>query len=68
MAATASTAIAAPFLPLTETEAGVLALYDRLQQLQFELALLDSRREHHVQGRCMRLRSQRPAGSSARRC
>ncbi|KAK4128291.1 hypothetical protein N657DRAFT_652012 [Parathielavia appendiculata] len=35
-------------LALTEAEANVLALYDQLQQLQLEFALLRSQRDHHA--------------------
>ncbi|AEO65788.1 uncharacterized protein THITE_2113209 [Thermothielavioides terrestris NRRL 8126] len=48
MAATASTATPTPLPHFTEREASVLALYDRLRQLQLELALLTSQRSHGV--------------------
>ncbi len=34
--------------PLTEAEANVLVLFDQLEQLQLELALLGSQQSHHV--------------------
>ena len=37
-------------LAVTEAEAGILALYDQLQQLQLELALLQSQQAHHASG------------------
>jgi hypothetical protein len=43
-----------PSLVVTETEAGVLALYDQLQQLQLELALLQSQQDHHASGQSPR--------------
>ncbi|KAH6854368.1 centromere protein H (CENP-H)-domain-containing protein [Chaetomium sp. MPI-CAGE-AT-0009] len=44
----ASRTIPEPSLIITEAEARVLALYDQLQQLQLELALLRSQRGHHA--------------------
>ncbi len=45
-----SEALPTPFPLLTETEAGILGLYDQLQQLQLELALLRSQQSHHASG------------------
>ena len=42
----ASRSLATPSPVLTENEAYVLTLYDQLQQLQLELALLRSQRGH----------------------
>lgn len=46
----ASHAVPGASLIVTEAEAGALALYDQLQQLQLELALLRSQRSHHASG------------------
>ncbi|KAL2141596.1 hypothetical protein VTI28DRAFT_2198 [Corynascus sepedonium] len=46
----ASQATSASSLAFTEIEASVLALYDQLQQLQLELALLQSQHSHRASG------------------
>jgi len=44
----ASQAFASQSLVLTDTEAEVLALFDQLQQLELELALLGSQQSHEA--------------------
>ncbi|KAH6636755.1 centromere protein H (CENP-H)-domain-containing protein [Chaetomium tenue] len=44
----ASQAVPDPFFIVTEAEVNALTLYDQLQQLQLELALLRSQRSHHA--------------------